>query len=151
MYSPFTVRPTKFFSFVCPLNVRNWKFVKARNHRIKCTYYSFINQRKISIVTYWYIILNIPQSQSTVSRCRSKLIVGQKFHIGNSFPMPAENMQWLAYVSQVIVMNVMICRTHLQVGWVRYTQMELINKDHLFNIHCSKSSRTERNLRPHDS
>lgn len=64
--------------------------------------------------TYWQIFLYIPHAQCAISRCRSKLIARQEFYIWNSFFMPTKQVQWLADISQVIIVNVMICRTHLQ-------------------------------------
>lgn len=64
--------------------------------------------------TYWQIFPYIPHAQCAISRCRSKLIARQEFYIWNSFFMPTKHVQWLADISQVIIVNVMICRTHLQ-------------------------------------
>lgn len=63
--------------------------------------------------TYWQIFLYIPHAQCAISRCRSKLIARQEFYIWNSFFMPTKHVQRLADISQVIIVNVMICRTHL--------------------------------------
>lgn len=98
------------------------------------------NTRAITIGvmrTYWQIFLYIPQAQCAVSRCRSKFIARQEFYIWNSFSMPTKHMQWLADISQVIIVNVMICRTHLQNSQV----LEVIfgfNPDRL--PRCSMSS-----------
>lgn len=89
----------------------------------------------ISKMTHRQVFLYIPQSQCAVSGCRSKFIVRQEFHIWNSFPMPTKDMQWLADISQVIIMNVMICRANLQNYQVDYTKLcVLIWLNDMFSI-----------------
>lgn len=128
MYSLFTVRPTKFFSFLWPLKVCSWENYNTWKIKIKLLHYRNyisiylrshndqnpqVEEMVMGRLTYWEIFLYIPEAQWAVSRCRSQFIVGQKFYIWDSFLVPIEHMEWLADISQVVVVNVMICRTHL--------------------------------------
>lgn len=118
MYSLFTARPTKFFSFMWPLYMHNCqsenkitsdfvsKFMKYHNLYRNLTCHKKIAHRQV--------FLYVPQPQCAVSGCRSKFVVRQEFNIRNSFSMPTEHVQWLADVSQVIIMNVMVSRANLQ-------------------------------------
>lgn len=92
------------------LHYRNYISIYLRSHNDQNPQ---VEEMVMGRLTYWEIFLYIPQAQWAVSRRRSQFIVGQKFYIWDSFLVPIEHMEWLADISQVVVVNVMICRTHL--------------------------------------
>ena len=63
--------------------------------------------------TYRTIFFHIPEPESAICWCRSQFIWWQEFHIGYSFLVPIEHIQWQIRMTQIKVVYVMISRTNL--------------------------------------
>lgn len=85
------------------------------------------SRRKIKEVVvrpYRAILLHVPQAKGAVCRCGGELVLGDEFHIRNCFAVSIEHVQRLRNVTQVIIMNAVVCRSHLPSHVIIITKSE---------------------------